>query len=459
MLVFAPILAAPVLIGLYYSEGTDILMPFVYTSLACLIAGLTSKYLGKKGSPSVKEGMVATVLGWSLAIFLGAIPLLSYMSLENAVFEATAGLTTTGISMLLSPGELPHSLLFWRGLMQWVGGLGILTFFIAVIRESGGISRSLFSAETHKSDPGSIRPSLKKSIIDLWRVYGFFTSICIGTFIALGMPVFDAVTHAFSTLSTGGFSTSAQSIGSFSPEIQAATIPFMFIGGVNFVLLYSLLRGRVRAIQNSEFKMYTAIFVLMTGILFLGYSGSGKALLDAGFQTASLISSTGFGTASLTALSTSIQIVVIAVMFVGGSVGSTAGGIKVFRLKTMIELLKKRIRSYTLPETAINEVKIDGEILDKSSIRTVSVLFFTWVVTIFLSTVAVSAIDGISLKASLSGATSALGNMGPVFMPGEEMVGLSWVSKLIWMVVMLGGRLEMLPLLAIFNRSVIPESK
>ena len=459
MLVFAPILASPVLVGLYYSESSAILSLFVYASATCLIFGLLLKYIGEDSDPSVKEGLIATVLGWSIATVLGGVPLLSEMVLIDAIFEASAGLTTTGISMFLAPEELPKSILFWRALMQWVGGLGILTFFIAVIRESGGISRRLFSAETHKSDPGSIRPSLKKSIVELWRVYGFITSVIIGTFIALGMTPFNAITHAFSTLSTGGFSTTSQSIGGFSPQIQAATIPFMFLGGVNFVLLYRFLRGEASALKNSELKMYMQIFIALTGALFLGYSGSSEALLDAAFQSAAVISSTGFATASLMSLSIALQVIVIGVMFIGGSVGSTSGGLKVFRLKTLIELLKTRIRSYSLPETAINEVKIDGEIIDKSAIRTISVLFFVWISIIFVGTVLVLVFDGVSLEAALSGSVSAAGNMGPVFLSGEKMVELTWMSKTVWTVLMLAGRLEMLPLLAIFNRSFLPDSK
>lgn len=459
MLVFAPIVASPILIGLYYSDPRSVLAPFVYASLICLIAGFSLKHGGKSVKPSVKEALTATVLGWFVAAGLGSMPILSETGIINAVFESVSGLTTSGISMFLIPEELPRSLLFWRSLMQWVGGLGILTFFIAVIRESGGISRRLFSAETHKTDPGSIRPSLKKSIIDLWRVYGFVTSVIIGTFIGLGMPVFDAITHSFSTISTGGFSTSSQSIGSFSPEIQAATIPFMFIGGVNFVILYQFLRGKAKALQNAELKTYSQFFAFLTAVLFLGYMGSGSGLLDAAFQSAAVVSSTGFSTASFVQLSTAIQFLVIGAMFVGGSVGSTAGGLKVFRIKTMMEVLRRRIKSYSLPETAVNEPKIDGNILDNSTVRTVSALFFTWLSAVFLASLTTLVFDGVSVKAALSGAVSAAGNMGPVFMSGAEMTNLSPISKVVWMIAMVAGRLEMLPLLAIFNRALLPTSK
>lgn len=461
MLVFSVILAAPLLIGLYYNNSSATIAPFIYASITCLILGFVMKHGGKSSDPSVKEAMVATVLGWTIAIILGGFTLTSKMTFIDAVFESTAGLTTTGISLFTAPQELPRSILFWRALMQWVGGLGILTFFIAVIRESGGISRRLFSAETHKTDPGSIRPSLKKSIIELWRVYGFLTSMLIGLFVALGMPVFDAINHGFSTLSTGGFSTQGGSIGYFSPEIQAVTIPFMFLGGVNFVILYRLLRGELSSLKNSELKLYSQIFIALTGVFMLETldSGLAQALLDSSFQAAAVISSTGFGTTSLMAFSAAVQVIIIGVMFVGGSVGSTSGGLKIFRLKTLIELLKTRVRAYSLPETAINEVKIDGEIIGEDTLRTISVLFFTWVAVCFLGTVSVMTFDSVGFSAALSGAVSSAGNMGPVFMSGEAMQNLSWISKLTWVVLMLAGRLEMLPVLAIFNRSIFPDSK
>jgi Trk-type K+ transport systems, membrane components len=204
--------------------------------------------------------------------------------------------------------------------------------------------------------------------------------------------------------------------------------------------------------------MYSQIFAVITGVLFMGYMGNGSAFLDALFQSAAIVSSTGYSTASFVTLSVGIQVLVIAVMFIGGSVGSTSGGLKVFRLKALIKLLKSRVRAYSLPDSAINEVKIDGEILEDSAIRTISVLFFAWAAFAFLGTISVIFFDGIGLKAALSGAVSSAGNMGPVFMSGETLTGLSWISKFIWMILMVAGRLEMLPLLAIFNNSPVPDS-
>ena len=458
--VFALIMAVPMLLSFYLIEPWPVRAGFITASMTAMAMGELLVHAGNKGEPQLSEAMASTVAGWTLAVFLAAIPLFQYMQPVSAVFEATAGLTTTGISMLADPSVLPKSLLFWRALMQWVGGLGILTFFIAVIRESGGASRRIFSAETHKTDPGSIRPSLSKSIVGLWKVYGFITTLIITVYIWLGMPVFESFLHAFSGISTGGFSSNAMSIGAYSPAIQAVTTVFMFIGGVNFVLLYSLLNGRWKKLyENSEFRMYTGIFVLVTIVLFVGLVGKDVAnpVLNSLFQSAALISSTGYSNMSLSIFSTAIQVFLIGVMFVGGSVGSTAGGVKVFRLKTMIELLKRHLRSYRLPETAINEVKLDGEIIGSDTLRTISVLFFTWVSAVFLGTLTVMFLDEASLMGALSGTVSAIGNMGPVYMGTEQMIGLSLGSKITWIIAMIAGRLEMIPLLAIFNSGIFKD--
>ena len=455
--IYALLTVIPAGVALFYSEPLVNISLFVFSSMVSLLAGTIMVLAGKADEPSVKEAIVSTVLGWVLAVLIGAIPLTHFMLPLDAVFESMAGLTTTGISILLEPSRLPHSMLFWRSFMQWIGGLGILTFFIAVIRESGGISQRLFSAEAHKTDPGSIRPSLRKSTIDLWRVYGFTTTVLAGIYLALGMDGFNALIHSFSALSTGGFSSSSASIGAYSHAIQAATVPFMFIGGVNFVLLYRFLRAEFKPIiHNTEFKVYTAIFLAITGIIFynLSFTQTATPLLDAAFQTAAVISSTGYSTMDITALMLPVQIVLLAAMFIGGSLGSTAGGLKVFRLTAMIKLLKTRLRAYSLPKSAVNKVKIDGEILKDEAVKTISVLLFAWVAVTFTSALALVTLDGVTFLGGLSAAVSAAGNMGPVYFSGQTLVNLSIGSKLVLILGMLAGRLEMLPLLALLNKKI-----
>ena len=463
--VYAALLLIPLIVGVYYNEPIDVLYGYSVAAITCVFLGYFINYFGDTVEPTVKEAVFSTVAGWLTAIIFGAVPFLIYLSPVDAFFEAAAGLTTTGISIVIEPELLPDSLLFWRSFMQWVGGLGVLTFFIAVIRETGGASRRLFSAEQHKTDPGTVRPSLTKTIIALWKVYILVSVIMATVYHLLGMSVRDSVLHTFSVISTGGFSTMNESIAGFgSTQIEIATILFMFTGGVNFVLLYTLLKGKPRAfLKNAEFKTYTKIFLALSVILTLDLIrkdfATEQALLDGVFQSAAIISSTGYATISIMTFSIAIQALLIGVMFVGGSLGSTSGGFKTFRFLTMYRLLKTRLKSYSLPNSAINEVKIDGKIIENDTLRTISVLFFAWILVIFTGAILTLMIEDTNFMAALSGVVSSASNMGPVYMENFELTSMNPITKTIWSIVMLAGRLEMLPLLAMFNSKIFTTTK
>jgi trk system potassium uptake protein TrkH len=177
--------------------------------------------------------------------------------------------------------------------------------------------------------------------------------------------------------------------------------------------------------------------------------------MDAVFQSAAILSSTGYGTVGLLSLSLFMQFFIVGIMFMGGSVGSTSGGVKTFRIMTLYRTLKNQLRAYSLPDTAVNKVKVDGEILDNQTLQTISVLFFSWILVIFAGTGLTMIVGDVSFMGALSGVVSSAGNMGHVFMESEAMVGLSAPVKILWTIVMIAGRLEMLPVLAIFNRKVL----
>lgn len=463
--VFAGLLLLPIALTFFYEESGIVLLSFVISGLFSFTFGTVLKRVGGNAEPTIKEALSSTVIGWIIACLIGSIPFLIYLSPVDAFFEASAGLTTTGMSLIENPEDLEKSILFWRSFMQWIGGLGILTFFMAVLRESGGVSRKLFSAESHKTDPGTIRPSLTKSILALWKVYTALTILAATTYYLLGASLFDSVAHSLSLLSTGGFSTMSGSIAGFnSVPIELATTLFMIIGGVNFVLIYAFAKGnRMAFFRNSEFKLYLKIFAFVALVLALdlmrnSYDVTMRLGLDALFQAASIISSTGYSTMSVLTFSAAVQFFLMGVMFVGGSLGSTAGGFKVFRLKVMYELFKTRIKAYSLPDTAINEVKIDKEIIETSTVRTISVIFFVWIMVVFVSSISIMLLENVSLMAALSGTVSAASNMGPLFMTEASISEFSTLSKIIWSITMLAGRLEMLPVLAIFNRQVVKNS-
>ncbi len=459
--VFAFLLIIPYFLGIYFNEPTQIVQIYGVSALTAVFLGRMGIYFGEDGNMSLQQATVATVLAWSTVSLIGAMPFLNYLSFEQAFFESIAGITTTGMSMFQAPQQLPASVLFWRSFMQWIGGLGILTFFVAVVRNSGAATRKLFSSEAHKSDPGTVRPSLKKTVIDLWKIYTGITAMFVLIYTASGMQFFDSLLHSFSVISTGGFSTQGASIGAFdSTLISIVTVPFMLIGGTNFVLIYSLLKGRYNIFTDSEFRSYIKLFAFFTFVLavdkFLANSLTLETLVEPFFTAAALLTSTGYSIEPITAYTYPIQVLMLGVMFVGGSLGSTAGGLKVFRFKVLWEVVNTRIKAYSLPETAINEVRIDSEIMETTAIRTVTTLFFLWIMVTFVGTAFLAVFDGFTVLEGSSVIISSISNMGPTLFPGEMLIETSLGSKIVLMIAMIAGRLEMLPLLAIFNRHLAP---
>ena len=459
--VFAFLLIVPYFLGIYFNEPTQIVQIYAVSALTAVFLGRMGIYFGEDGNMSLQQATVATVLAWSTVSLIGAMPFLNYLSFEQAFFESIAGITTTGMSMFTAPQDLPASVLFWRSFMQWIGGLGILTFFVAVVRNSGAATRKLFSSEAHKSDPGTVRPSLKKTVIDLWKIYTAITALFVVIYTAAGMQFFDSLLHSFSVISTGGFSTQGGSIGAFDSRlISAVTIPFMLVGGTNFVLIYSLLKGKYSIFSDSEFRSYIKLFAFFAFVLavdkFLANSLTLETILNPLFTAAALLTSTGYSIEAVTSYAYPIQVLMLGVMFVGGSLGSTAGGLKVFRFKVLWEVVNTRIKAYSLPETAINEVRIDNEIMETTAIRTVTTLFFLWILVTFVGTAFLTVFDGFTVLEGTSAIISSISNMGPVLFSGERLIEASLGSKIVLMVAMIAGRLEMLPLLAIFNRHLAP---
>lgn len=448
--ILSGLLLVPVPLALVYGGGSSGSAVFLGTALLSLAAGTLLQRAGKIDEPSLSESVYITVLSWILVSSLAAIPLSTGLSPGKALFEAVSGLTTTGISAAADPALFSPAVLFWRSLIQWIGGLGILTFFVAVVRESGAVSRKLFSAEAHKTDPGSIRPSLLNSVKSLWKVYGFLTSVLIGAYVVAGMGVFDAVLHSLTTLSTGGFSTGSMSLGAYGAPVQAVSAFFMLLGGINFVILYRLLRADTRTL-GSEFRMYVLVFA---GISTLGALSSGS-VLDSIFISASLVSSTGYATVGIESFSAFMQLLFLGVLFVGGSVGSTAGGLKIFRVRVLLELLRSRVRSFSLPDSALNKPVVDGKIVESSTLRTVAALLFSWLAVCFGIAAVVLSQEPVSIQQALSLAVSSVGNMGPSLASSEAVLSLSPVSRFFLAVGMIAGRLEMIPVLAIFNRKLL----
>ncbi len=463
--IFSVLLLVPVAVGRYYGESFVVMEPFLIASFLAIVFGSLLTRVGADHRPETVEAMAIATFAWILAVGLGAIPVytIADVSIVDAYFDAMAGFTTTGMDIIPAAvlAELPYSLLFWRVFMQWIGGLGILTFFVMVLSESGGVASKLVSQEANKTDSGVIRPSLFNAIKSMWYVYIVLTIIQAILLYMLAVPAFHAVGHAMATLPTGGFTTTGDFAGMMGGGgTQAVLTVFMFLGATNFLLIYALFQGDIwRMIRDFEFRVYFSVFAVALALIALDLivnTGRGfqEAVSTSLFHTASIVSSSGFTLEAVGEFPTFSKALIVIIMFIGGSLGSTTGGFKMLRFGVMFKVVRQHVKSLTLPPTVMNPVVVKGRILKDRELIEITSFFFIWLgvivtgglITIWFSPHGVT--DAIQLM------TSAVGTMGPTFITGEELRQLPGIVKISLSLGMLAGRLEMLPILVLLNRGL-----
>ena len=449
---------------------------FVLPALLSLTAGrLLQQRIGAR-TPTTAEAMAITALGWIVVSAVGAIPFCIALKkpFVDAMFEAVSAFTTTGITVFEGLDTLPRSILVWRSLMQWLGGLGILTFFLAVGLRGGSAAAALFGAEGHKIASARPVPGILHTVKLLWAIYLVLTATCMASFLAGGMSSFDAVNHALTCVSTGGFSTHDASFGWFAAHgvahprlLEYAASLFMLTGGINFLVHYRVATGNPGALfRGFEMRWFWAIVIGATAVIsadhllhhapeVAGGRGLEHLVRAALFQVSSMVTSTGFGTVDINdpffpALSKQLF---LALMVVGGCVGSTAGGIKVMRLGILVEQFRNELRRITRPRCAVTPLVVDRTVIPDPELHRIAALVTGWFLLIAAGagvTAACSPLDGWQ---ALSGMTSAVGNMGPFYFSVHQMASLSPGIKVVFTVGMLAGRLEILPLAVLFSRA------
>ena len=452
------------------SESSRTLLAFVLPSLACIACGYSIRKLIGYTAPNTTQAMLICAAGWLVLSAAGAIPYVIgiHAGYLDAYFETMSGFTTTGITMFTGLDHMPRSIVFWRSLTQWVGGLGILTFFLAVSTRIPG-AHLLFGAESHKITSGRPVPGMANTVKILWTVYTGFTMMIIALLRIAGMSMFDSLNHSFTALSTGGFSPYDASIAHFSalPGVNGIMVEYvlilgMILGGTSFLVHYRVLSGNIRSLwDNSEMRWWWVLIVSLASLVLLDhlllsaetFVRGEQAVRTSLFQTVSILTTTGFGTRDLTSpffgpLAGQLFLVM---MVIGGCVGSTAGGIKVQRVVILFRVAGQQLRKLVVPRRASNRIVLDGKYLDEVEINRVSAIFFIWVsLLIFGGTVTalLSSLDGYS---AFSGMFSAMGNIGPCFITVPQMGSLDPLIKIIYIFGMLAGRLEILPLLLLFS--------
>lgn len=454
----------PLLVAGIYNDGDS--LAFLYSSLITVAAGLVSMGATFKAKKEIgrREGYVIVGSVWICFSLFGSLPYLfshSIPNYTNAFFETMSGFTTTGSSILNNIEEMPHGILFWRSLTQWLGGMGIVVLSLAVLPAFGIGGMSLFAAESPGIAPDKVNPKIKDTAKILWNIYLLFTLAETILLMFGGMNFFDAINHSFTTMATGGYSTKQASIAHWdSAYIQYVIIFFMIMAGTNFSLSYFAFTGKPKKMfKNEEYKFYLIFIGAATAILSFGLvltSGLGieRSFRDALFQTVSIITTTGYATSDYLLWTPFLTAIILMLFFVGGSTGSTGGGIKVMRIVLLIKNTYYELRRLIHPN-AIIPVRFNKKSVNQQIITNVLAFFFLYIIVFFISTLAfMMFVD--DFETAFGAVATSLGNIGPGLGsvgPSASFSHITDAGKWFLSFLMLLGRLELFTIIVLFSPS------
>ena len=442
---------------------------FTESALLTVFVGATLVLMNRQQQLKLRyrEGFVVTALVWVVLSALAAVPLYlagaSNGSVVDALFEATSGLTTTGATVFSNLDAMERPVLLWRALIQWLGGMGIIVLAVAILPFLGIGGMQLYKSELPGVSKDKLQPRLKETARALWAVYLFFTVACLFAYVAAGMPWFDALCHAFTTISTAGFSTHDNSLGFYnSSTIEIVAIVFMLAGAINFTLHYQALDGRSwRPYRNQEeLKLFALVIALVTllGTIVLMTYGTYNNWLEAArrmlFNTVSISTTTGYGTADYALWPVFIPLVFFILMFVGGCSGSTGGGMKMLRVLVILRHGTRELDRLLHPHR-ISHVKIGRQPVNPAILQAVWGFAGLYLVS-FMAIALLLSLYNIDLVTAFSTAAATLTNVGPALGsagPSDTYAHFPDGAKLIYCFAMLLGRLEMLTLLILFMPS------
>jgi len=450
--------------------------------------GLSTRF-ADADTPNKLHGLMIAATGWFTITIFGSLPFLTISwivtnppaimvtpppssSIEalanplNALFESMSGFTGTGLTMVTNEGALPHTLQWWRSLTEWIGGVGVIVLTTAVLARPGSGSLTLYKSEARSQ---KIHPSIVSTVRTIWWIYVFFTSLSILLLWLAGLPLWHAINHGMTAISTGGFAVINGSIGAYNdPLIEVVLLPIMIAGGIAFPVHYLVLQGDLDGLYDDlQTRWFAAVLFIGTIFLYLGvlpaYDGAAEALRYSGFQFVSAVTATGFQTAtgpaprSLSAWPTVALLIMVFPMIIGAAAGSTAGGIKIIRLAMLIKGIRFRILSAFYPGSAVRRLQFDDRILDKEEapreVGEAVIISFLWLVFLTMSVFTLILIlpsDAYPLEMILFEVASAQGNVGlSTGITGPE--SLPATGKIAFIMNMWIGRLEIVPILLTFR--------
>jgi len=460
-------MVSPVAVAAIYQEWSDVPGLLVAALVTFGIGAGLWRVFDRPGELSTREGFATVGLAWMSLALVGALPYLFTGAIGNptdAVFEAAAGFTTTGASIIPDPGLLSHGVVFWRSLTQWIGGMGIIVLSIAILPLLGMGALQLARAESPGPTPDRLTPRFKETAKRLWLVYLVLTLVETALLWVGEMSFFEAINHSLTTLSTGGYSTDARSLGGFSAYSQWIVILFMALAGISFALHYKVVRRDWKAYLTSiELRVYLAITFGAAVLMTIGTWGGAVSdtIRDAVFTSFAIVTTTGFATADFGAWIPALGVMIVGLMFVGGMAGSTSGSIKTDRLHILYEASRTDVRRLIHPRgvfvTRVGKVPVPDVVVE--TVQTFFLLYmFAFMTGTFLLAIIVSiAHSGTDMVTMVSAVASSLGNVGPGLGdvgPTGNYLDIPWAGKWVLVSLMIVGRLEILPILILFNREV-----
>ena len=458
LLLEAALMLLPLGVSVIYSDGCTVDL-LIGAAAAAALGAVMFLPTRKAGKPlSVRDSLAVAALTWLFASLAGCLPFLTSGEISNfpdAFFETVSGFTTTGASILTDVERMSRSLQFWRSFTHWLGGMGILVLVTAIAAGSGDGSTNILKAEMPGHSLDKFTPKAKNNAKLLYDIYIVLTLLETVLLIAGGMPVFDGVVHALGTAGTGGFGIKADSIASYSAYLQWVITVFMLLFGVSFNIYCLMLVRRWReALRSNELRCYLGIFAAATVIVCINiypmYGSVSDVIRLSSFQTASIITTTGYATADFNTWPQLSKAVLLILMFCGGCMGSTAGGLKVSRVTVLAQVCANELRRSINPRS-VNSVKLNGSVLTSEQEQRVLSYLALYIAVIAVTFILIS-INGLGLEEDISAVVACVNNIGPGFGligPAGSYAAYSGFAKMVLSVAMLIGRLEIYPLLAL----------
>jgi trk system potassium uptake protein len=450
-----------------YAEYDTALWIAVSAGITTLVGYVTRRTVRRPETITVKQGFATVGLAWFVFSIFAALPYLltgAIPSITDAVFETASGFTTTGASILPDPRVLPYGISFWRGLTQWLGGMGVIVLGVAILPLLGTGGMQLARAESPGPTPDRLTPRFQETAKRLWLVYLVFTLVQFVMLTLGDMDVFQSIIHSFTTMSTGGFGTEPDSISGFSDYTKWVVTAFMFAAGVSFTLHFRAWNKPVDYVRNSEFRLYGLItvgaIVIVAGGLFADLSTT-DAIRDASFNTVSLVTTTGFASADFGTWRPALQIMIVGLMFLGGMAGSTAGGIKTFRIGVLSKAAYADLRRLVHPRgvfiTHFGKQRVNEPVIEAVQSFFLFYMFMFMTATFGLAFIDANLSEGLDLVTATSAVAASLGNIGPGLGevgPAANYANLPALAKWLLASLMIVGRLEIFPVLVLFTRDL-----